>query len=180
MGDSSYVTYCRICNAKVPSDTSFCTECGQSLKISSTTELTCSSCGENLSEDYRFCPECGDKIESIGTCPRCTARIKPGTSLCTECGVNVYEYHSEDKVSREDEVGVKKKGQDSLRTSLMKGLGGSGDKNDSKRNPVQEKERYLVCNTCRGYYQLQKGEDPGDFSDECECGGKLRVRNSRE
>ncbi|MFU2192266.1 hypothetical protein [Methanobacterium sp. MZD130B] len=32
---------------------------------------------------------------------------------------------------------------------------------------------YLVCNECGGYYQLQEGEKPTDFSDECECGGKL-------
>lgn len=33
--------------------------------------------------------------------------------------------------------------------------------------------RYLVCDTCQGSYELQPGEKPDDFSDECECGGKL-------
>lgn len=32
---------------------------------------------------------------------------------------------------------------------------------------------YLVCDNCEGYYELQAGEKPEDFSDECECGGKL-------
>lgn len=32
---------------------------------------------------------------------------------------------------------------------------------------------YLVCEGCGGYYELQEGERPADFSDECECGGKL-------
>lgn len=32
---------------------------------------------------------------------------------------------------------------------------------------------YLVCDECKGYYKLQPGESPDDFSDECECGGKL-------
>jgi len=32
---------------------------------------------------------------------------------------------------------------------------------------------YLVCDACGGYYELQEGEKPEDFSDECECGGKL-------
>nr|WP_319374789.1 hypothetical protein [uncultured Methanobacterium sp.] len=32
---------------------------------------------------------------------------------------------------------------------------------------------YLICDKCGGYYELQPGEKPEDFSDECECGGKL-------
>lgn len=32
---------------------------------------------------------------------------------------------------------------------------------------------YLICTNCGGYYQLQPGESPKDFS-ECQCGGKLK------
>ena len=32
---------------------------------------------------------------------------------------------------------------------------------------------YLVCDTCKGSYELQAGEKPKDYSSECECGGKL-------
>ena len=32
---------------------------------------------------------------------------------------------------------------------------------------------YLICENCGGYYELQEGEKAEDFSDECECGGKL-------
>jgi tetratricopeptide (TPR) repeat protein len=32
---------------------------------------------------------------------------------------------------------------------------------------------YLVCDKCGGYYELQSGETPEDFTTECECGGKL-------
>ncbi|CDG65030.1 MAG: hypothetical protein PWQ15_1192 [Methanobacterium sp.] len=32
---------------------------------------------------------------------------------------------------------------------------------------------YLICESCGGYYQLKEGERVEDFSDECECGGKL-------
>jgi hypothetical protein len=40
---------------------------------------------------------------------------------------------------------------------------------------------YLVCDKCGGYYELQTGESPDDFSDECECGGKTRyVENFRD
>ena len=31
---------------------------------------------------------------------------------------------------------------------------------------------YLECDNCKGFYELQNGESPEDFS-ECECGGKL-------
>jgi hypothetical protein len=89
----------------------------------------------------------------------------------------VYKYHSEDKATREEKV--EDKGQDSLKTSLMKSLGDSRDKRESKTKPQQDKEKYLVCNTCRGYYQLQKSEEPEDFSDECECGGRLECRDSK-
>lgn len=33
---------------------------------------------------------------------------------------------------------------------------------------------YLICEKCGGYYKLQSGESPEDFSDKCECGGKLK------
>lgn len=36
---------------------------------------------------------------------------------------------------------------------------------------------YLVCDKCNEYYQLQPGESPDDFTDECECGGKLTYYN---
>ncbi|SCG84817.1 DUF4013 domain-containing protein [Methanobacterium congolense] len=39
---------------------------------------------------------------------------------------------------------------------------------------LSEDQGYLVCEKCGGYYQLQSGESPEDFSDTCECGGKLK------
>lgn len=36
---------------------------------------------------------------------------------------------------------------------------------------------YLVCENCKGYYELQSGESPEDF-DLCPCGGKLVLMNS--
>ncbi|MGZ7116803.1 MAG: hypothetical protein ACXVHS_05040 [Methanobacterium sp.] len=37
---------------------------------------------------------------------------------------------------------------------------------------------YLVCNECNGYYELQEGESPEDFTNKCECGGNLYATNS--
>jgi len=41
-------------------------------------------------------------------------------------------------------------------------------------------EGYLVCHDCGGYYQLQPGESPDDFSDTCECGGHLEYKENIE
>jgi ribosomal protein L40E len=35
-----------------------------------------------------------------------------------------------------------------------------------------KKKGYLVCESCGGYYELQKGESLEDF-DRCQCGGDL-------
>ena len=36
---------------------------------------------------------------------------------------------------------------------------------------------YLVCDKCNRYYKLQPGESPENFTDKCECGGKLEYRD---
>ncbi len=43
-----------------------------------------------------------------------------------------------------------------------------------KRNQETESPGYLICEKCGGYYELQPGESPDDFADDCECGGKLK------
>ncbi|CDG66058.1 hypothetical protein MBMB1_1983 [Methanobacterium sp. MB1] len=35
---------------------------------------------------------------------------------------------------------------------------------------------FLICDNCNGYYKLQIGESPDDFTLECECGGKLKYK----
>lgn len=37
---------------------------------------------------------------------------------------------------------------------------------------------YLVCRKCGTYYQIPIGESPNDYSDTCECGGKLKYLGS--
>jgi ribosomal protein L32 len=34
--------------------------------------------------------------------------------------------------------------------------------------------KYLICESCGGYYALLDGESPGDF-DFCQCGGELHL-----
>lgn len=38
---------------------------------------------------------------------------------------------------------------------------------------------YLICTECGGYYHLQEGESPADFS-SCECGGSLEYYDTLE
>lgn len=44
-------------------------------------------------------------------------------------------------------------------------------------NKKQVGEGYLVCDKCNRYYKLQPGESPDDFTDKCECGGKLEYHD---
>lgn len=38
---------------------------------------------------------------------------------------------------------------------------------------------YLICEKCKGYYELREGEHPEDF-DRCQCGGKLKYVDKLE
>lgn len=42
---------------------------------------------------------------------------------------------------------------------------------------IDKSNGYLICESCKGYYKLQKNESPEDFSN-CECGGFLIFRES--
>ena len=33
---------------------------------------------------------------------------------------------------------------------------------------------YLICSKCKGYYQITDGQSPGNYTDQCSCGGKIR------
>ena len=39
---------------------------------------------------------------------------------------------------------------------------------------------YLICDKCGGYYELQPGESPDDFTDECGCGGNLEYTTTSD
>ncbi len=45
--------------------------------------------------------------------------------------------------------------------------------NEKLEQGEEETNGYLVCSECGGCYELQEGENPEDFYDRCECGGKL-------
>jgi hypothetical protein len=169
--------------------------------------VKCPQCNAELKAEEKFCTECGAKIEAITNCPKCNAEVKPGTSFCKECGTNVYEYkpststiqtgtkmtdippttqstRKDDPVEDIKETGLGlMKDVEKTGRGLMKDLGGLLDKSSSKKSskgtikPARKDQRFMVCDKCGGYYELQKGESPEDFSDECECGGHLEQKN---
>lgn len=48
-----------------------------------------------------------------------------------------------------------------------------------KRHQEKESHGYLVCENCRGFYELQENETLEDFS-TCQCGGKLNYTEDLE
>jgi len=43
---------------------------------------------------------------------------------------------------------------------------------------LDDHSAYLVCKSCGTYYQIPEGESLEDYSDTCECGGKLKYLGS--
>lgn len=65
-------------------------------------------------------------------------------------------------------------------------LNGTYGKNPSKFDELKNisknqnnENRYLVCNSCSGYYKLKDNEHPHDF-EECECGNSLEYYENIE
>lgn len=60
---------CPKCNASMPDDVNFCTECGTKvdLRIENETTKICNSCGAQIPREARFCPECCSKQSEDAT-----------------------------------------------------------------------------------------------------------------
>lgn len=168
------VVKCENCGTEVSSD-KFCTTCGKPIETT-------------------------DSLESsdVSICPDCNSEIPPGKKFCTNCGKSLETGTDSGSSSTKNSINVDDS-FNSLKESgkgLMKGMGGFLDKtaakiDDSinkkessnresidealrkKGEKVETNQGYLVCDNCGGYYELQQGEQPDDFSDECECGGTL-------
>ncbi|HMK54400.1 MAG TPA: zinc ribbon domain-containing protein [Methanobacteriaceae archaeon] len=193
MAENSSPKVCSKCKAPVEPGSKFCKECGMPLEDvhqSDSPTIECSQCEAQLKTDEEYCTECGAKVEIITKCPSCYAPIEPGTKFCTVCGVNVYHYQKQTK-SEDPMDGLKETGKSVIKDAekigggLMKEVGGFLDKATSsssskkKIKPQRKDQRFLVCDSCGGYYELQVGEEPEDFADVCDCGGNLRCKITR-
>lgn len=185
---------CPECNAELTADDRFCTECGTNLEANVSIDeeksikedldpiTNCPKCNATIAPGTRFCTECGTNIyeyeprESVTT-------VQTGNTQTEISGTAISSNRT--AKSRDDPLDeLKETGQDLMKDvektgkGLMKDLSsflGKSSENSSKKTikPVKKDQRFLVCNKCGGYYELQKGESPDDFSLECECGGNL-------
>lgn len=75
---------CPVCNAKVSSDSKFCSECGATIKKP---VVVCSKCGTENPAGSKFCGECGNNL-FIKKC-ECGTEIASGVKFCPNCGRKV-------------------------------------------------------------------------------------------
>jgi len=173
---------CPQCNAKLMPDDKFCTECG--AKIGNI--KNCPKCSAPIPEGTKFCTECGTNVyEYKPDTP--TTRIQTGNVQTEIPGTNIPPKgtvkSSNDPMDDLKETGMGlMKDVEKTGRGLMKDLGGFLDKSSKKSSksmikPKKKEQNFLVCDTCGGYYELQTGESPEDFSDECDCGGHLEHKN---
>lgn len=170
---------CPNCDAELKLDDQFCTECG--TKIEPVTN--CPKCNAEVKSGTRFCTECGVNVYEYQP-PKST--IQTGTKITdVPQGTSTTQSSSRKEDPMEDlkETGMNIM-QDVEKTGrgLMKDLGGFLDKSSKKSSkntikPAKKNQKFLVCDKCGGYYQLEEGESPEDFSLECDCGGHLEVKN---
>lgn len=179
---SEHAVNCPQCNAKLTQDDKFCTECGAKLE----TITNCPKCSAPIQEGSKFCTECGTNVYEYKPDPT-TTRIQTGNVQTDIPGTNI---PPKGTVKRKDDpmddlketgMGLMKDVEKTGR-GLMKDLGGFLDKSSKKGSksrikPKKREQNFLVCDKCGGYYELQNGESPEDFSDECDCGGHLEHKN---
>jgi|GEM_PF-425303 len=193
--NSTQETICPKCYTEVPPGTQFCTECGTKIGQTTVTPSTCPNCYADLEPGVRFCTECGTSLEAKAKTGPTSSDISRELKKRREEKGTIVTPETEDAVESVMESG----------RGFMKGVGGFLNKassslednlnnlgsskvapSSSDINLKLKKQRamkkinpgYLVCDSCGSYYQLQPGESPEDFSDECDCGGRLNHKES--
>jgi len=182
---------CPKCNAELTPEVRFCTECGANIEgnteggieenIDSIT--TCPKCNATIVAGTKFCTECGTNVYEYE--PNTTVTTVQTGNTQTEISGTAATPGNTPK-SRDDPMDeLMGTGQDLMKDvektgkGLMKDLGsflGKSSESSSKKTikPTKKEQHFLVCDKCGGYYELQKGESPDDFSQECDCGGNLK------
>ena len=66
---------------------------------------TCTKCGAQLKPDAKFCPECGTPVKeekAPTNCRKCGAPLNPGAKFCEKCGTAVDAESDNDEITFED------------------------------------------------------------------------------
>lgn len=188
-------TICPNCYAEVSPGTQFCTECGTKIGQTTVNPSTCPNCYADLEPGVRFCTECGTSLEAKAKTGPTNSDISKELKKRREEKGTIVTPETEDAVESVMESGrgfmkgvegFLNKASSSLEDNLnnlgsSKGTASSSDINlklKKRRAMKKINPGYLVCDSCGSYYQLQPGESPEDFSDECDCGGRLNHRES--
>jgi len=185
---SNPVTTCPKCYAELSAGTKFCTECGENIGVISAYLTSCPKCHTDNETGLRFCTECGtllevkksgdtgDISEKLRKRREAEGKTNPpqdeildnvvdrGKNIMKELGGFLNKTASE--IDRNINQ-AQKKGQGRQSKEISERL-------KKQRNRTNSKPGYLVCDSCGGYYELQKGEAPDDFSEECDCGGQFK------
>ena len=74
---------CPKCGTKNPTNSKFCSSCGQSLEM-----IECPNCHAKYPGGTRFCSQCGTSLEAK-VCPSCGEKLAPGAKFCAKCGTKV-------------------------------------------------------------------------------------------
>ena len=74
---------CPGCQADIPMDARFCSNCGHQV----VTVNKCMQCSQDLPAGANFCMNCGAKVEKKSkNCPKCGYQSIPEANFCNECG----------------------------------------------------------------------------------------------
>ncbi len=74
---------CPGCQADIPMDARFCSNCGHQV----VTINKCMQCSQDLPAGANFCMNCGAKVEKKSkNCPKCGYQALPEANFCNECG----------------------------------------------------------------------------------------------
>lgn len=77
---------CLTCNADLPENAKFCSQCGSKIELLADNEMICPTCGKKTPKG-RFCMECGSTLTR--KCPNCGAEVPKNGKFCLECGTKL-------------------------------------------------------------------------------------------
>jgi hypothetical protein len=123
-----------------------------------------------------LCDDCRVIFEGKNICLECEQKLQ---SLVNENSNNnnIDEFISE--ITNRAKKLLKDEGIDEGITKLLNNTNGkiSGFLNSFEKKLTTKKENpgYLICEKCKGYYELEEGESLEDF-ESCECGGNLKFK----